>query len=274
MGVVIVSRQVGSYGDEIAALTAQKLNYELIGREKAHELADACDPDFKDACRLYEREIPKSFWERFFLNNLAYASLFESLNYDVAARGNVVILGRGAQIVLSGVPGVVKVRVVAPLDIRVDRVAKDQNMKREQAEDFVHKYGHQRRALIQQIYHRDLSDWSLYDMVLNTAAMTVEQGAELIQHAAKMMIPPPNRSEVKAFLQRQAQAKLLESAIRKEVGADAYRPIEVTSPKPSVMVITGHVGDKMVKEKVLKIARNFKGVSEVEDRLATTALTF
>jgi len=274
MGVVIVSRQVGSYGDEIAALTAQKLNYLFVGREKAHELAEACDPDFKDACRLYEREIPKNFWERFFLNNLSYASLFESLNYDVAAKGNVVILGRGAQIVLAGVPGVIKVRVVAPIDIRVERVAKERNMTREQAEDFVRKYGHQRRALIQQIYQRDLSDWSLYDMVLNTAAMTVEQGAELICHAAEMMIPPPNRSEVKAHLERQAQAKLLESAIRKEIGADAYRPVEVSSPRPSVMVITGHVSDKMVREKVLRIAKKFKGVSEVEDRLATTALSF
>ena len=96
MGVVIVSRQVGSYGDEIAALTAQKLNYQIVGREKAHELAESCDPDFKDACQLYERETPKSFWERFFLNNIAYASLFESLNYDIAAKGDVVILGRGS----------------------------------------------------------------------------------------------------------------------------------------------------------------------------------
>ena len=274
MGVVIISRQVGSYGDEIADLTAQKLNYQTIGREEAHELAEACDPDFKDACRLFERETPKSFWERFFLNNIAYASLFESLNYDLAAKGNVVILGRGAQIVLAAVPGVFKVRVVAPIEIRVERVSKQQNMKLDQAEHFVRKYGHQRRALIQQIYHRDLSDWSLYDMVLNTAAMTVEQGAELIRHAVDMMGPAPNEAEVKAHLMRQAQAKLVESAIRKEVGADAYRPIEVTSPRPSVMVVTGHVTDKIVKEKALKIARKFKGVTEVEDRLATSALSF
>ena len=66
----------------------------------------------------------------------------------------------------------------------------------------------------------------------------------------------------------------MESAIRKEVSAEAYRPVEVTSPSPSVMVITGHVSDKMVKEKALKIAKKFKGVTEVVDRLATTALSF
>ena len=85
----------------------------------------------------------------------------------------------------------------------------------DQAEDFVRKYGHQRRALIQQMYHRDLSDWSLYDMVLNTAAMTVDQGAELIRHAVEMIGPAPNEEEVKANLKRQAHAKLVESAIRK-----------------------------------------------------------
>jgi hypothetical protein len=147
-------------------------------------------------------------------------------------------------------------------------------MTREHAEDFVRKYGHQRRALIQQIYHRDLSDWSLYDMVLNTATMTIEQGTELIRQAMEMMAPPPDEAEVKAHLKRQAEAKLLESAIRKEVGADAYRPIEVSSPKPSVMVVTGHVSDRMAKEKALKVAKNFRGVTEVVDRLATTALSF
>jgi predicted AAA+ superfamily ATPase len=41
------------------------------------------------------------------------------------ARGNVVIVGRGGQVVLQRKPDVLHVMLIAPMDIRVQRVAKD-----------------------------------------------------------------------------------------------------------------------------------------------------
>ena len=267
MTVVAVSRQVGSYGDEIASLVAERLGFQVIGQTQVHELAESCDPEFKDACALYEREVTKGFWERFFLNDPAYASLFESLNYQVAAKGDAVILGRGAQIVLGGIPGVLRVRVVAPIKVRAERLMKVQGGSFDDAFDFAQKHTHQRRTLIQQLYHKDLSDWSLYDLILNTENMEPEGAAGIVQAAVKNMAAVENPDAVRAELKRRALAKLVESAVRKKVSDAAYRVVEATCPEEGHVVLTGDVTELKSKEAAQAAAEKFAGVTKVENKI-------
>src|SRR4030042_3181462 len=100
MNIITVSRLVGSYGDEIAAKVAEKMGLELFDRNGLHELAMTCDPEYRDACVMYEREHGPGFFERLFFDRPSYKSLFEALIFEQAGRGNVVIVGRGAQVVL------------------------------------------------------------------------------------------------------------------------------------------------------------------------------
>ena len=249
MTVVTISRQVGSFGDEIAGAVAEKLNFKLVGQDEFHALASSCDQSFKEACSLFEREVPKGFMERFFFHNPAYTSLFESLHFELASRGNVVIVGRGSQIVLGDTPGVLKARVVAPLKVRVNRIMDEKNMPSEDAADFVNSYGHQRRALIESIYHIDLSNWALYDLIVNTAILDREAGANIIVAAVQNMTPREDEAQIKQNLENRAFAKKIESAIKKEVATTPFRNLEVRCPEPGAIVLTGFVYDKSTKEK-------------------------
>jgi hypothetical protein len=71
MGVITISREAGSLGDEIAGLVAQEMGYEVMDNEKVHQMAMSCDNAYKDACTLYEHEMGQHFWERFFFNSPA-----------------------------------------------------------------------------------------------------------------------------------------------------------------------------------------------------------
>lgn len=274
MTVIAISRKVGSLGGEIADLVAKEFSYQLADGDMIHKLAESCDPEFKDACALYEREAPKRFWERFFLNDPAYASLFESLNFELAAKGNVVILGRGSQIVLGKVPDVLKVRVVAPAEVRAKRVADREGMPMVEAEEFVERFGHQRRALIQQIYHVDLSDWSLYDVVLNTGDLSAKTAAAAIIEIVKHMPPLENDAALREELKRKSFAKLVESAIRKKVFASVYRNVDVECPEPGKVILSGFVPEKEDLKRAEKIAKDFKGVTDVENKIRSTSLQF
>jgi cytidylate kinase len=263
MPILTISRQLGSFGDEIAAMTAEKLGFEIIDQEQVHNLAEKCDPGFKEACSLYEREIPRSFWERFFLNDPAYSSLFKSLNYELASRGNVVIMGRGGQLVLGELPGVLNVRVVAPSKVRAERIMETHKLDYDHALDYVNKHTRQRRALIQQIFHQDLSDWAWYDMILNTAKFNVEQGCEIVCATVRSRPKPPNDAENKENLKRAALAKLVESEIRKKVFSTPYGGIEVESKTSGEVTLSGYVSDKESKDEAEEIARKFEGVEKV-----------
>ena len=267
MAVVVISRQVGSFGDEIAALVARTLGYQLIGQDEVHQLAESCDPEFKDAYAFFGIEVPKSFWERYFLNDPAYTSLFESLNYALASRGNVVILGRGAQIVLEDIPGVMKVRIVAPIMTRAKRIMEQQSISFEDALNFISHYGHQRRALIQQIYNKDLADWALYDVILNTESIQPKAATDILCQSVEKMDQPTDPEDLKKRLNRLAFAKLVESAVRKKVGVGTLRGIEVSSHEPGQVTISGYVSDQAEKDKAEQIAAALGGVSEVDNQL-------
>ncbi len=89
MAIITVSRKVGSWGETISKLAAEKLGYRVVTPEEFHRLAEACDSDFKKACSVFETEMPGGMIERFFLREPAYTSLFEALNFELAAGGDV-----------------------------------------------------------------------------------------------------------------------------------------------------------------------------------------
>lgn len=274
MSIVVISRQVGSLGDEIAASVAKRLNFDLADQAKVHQLAQGCDAEFSKACSLYETEKKPSFLESFFFQSAAYTSLFESLNYELASQGKIVIIGRGAQIVLRDVPDVFTARVVAPLDVRVERVMEKTKMGREEALHFVDKHDSQRRDLINSIFDRDLRDWTLYDVILNTASYDVESGADVLCRAVEVMKRPTGEKDLREHLRNMAFAKRVESMIKKHVATTPYRDIQVKAASGGVVTLTGLVSEKRTKELAEKTAAKMEGVKKVVNELKVTELSF
>lgn len=274
MAILTVSRKVGSLGDEIARAAADRLGYRLISREDFQNLAKQCDTGFKDACEAFETEVSGSFVERFFFRDPAYTALFEALNLELAAAGDVVILGRGAQIVLAGEPGVCKLRVVAPTHLRVERIAKRQGVGLEEAGEFVRHYDQQRRSLIESVFHKNLSDWSLYDLVINTAEVSLSLAVEIMTLAVGQFGRDHNREELAAHFANKAFAKRVESAIKRRIPTAPYRDVVVSCTEPGNLVLTGFVQDRRSREMAEHIAREQPGVGQVDNKLRTTELSF
>ncbi|MGD9125681.1 MAG: cytidylate kinase family protein [Desulfarculaceae bacterium] len=274
MAVITISRKVGSLGEETAELVAKELGYRLVSRQEVHQMAQACDDDVKKACSIFETEISSGFFERFFLRDPSYRSLFSSLIYELASQDNVVILGRGSQIILTEEPGVFKVRVVAPSEVRIKRIAERNDIPINEAAEYVRRFDRQRRSLIESIFDCNLSDWSLYDLVVNTKNMDQQVAAGLIAHAVKQMDWPGQSSEWSQRFQRMALAKKIETAIKKRIPTEPHRNIEVTSVKEGQVIITGFVDDQQSLEQVEKIASEYPGVDGVDNQLRTTGLSF
>ena len=268
MAVVTISRQTGSSGDEIAVLLAKKLKYELIDDEKIHSLAEGCDDEYKDACSAYEIEKFHGFFERLSFNRPAYKSLFESLNLELAGRDNVILLGRGVQVVLKEFPSILHVRIVAPQEIRIKQIASKKNLSERAAIDYVHSQDTQRRALIQSIYKIDLNDFDLYDMVINTADFSIEAATDLIavgsQKKAESATQPLKIEE----MQRMAFAKRLESIIRKNVETLPFMEgVQVIAKAGGKVTLMGFVRSDRDIKTTQTIAEGYPTVCKVENLL-------
>jgi hypothetical protein len=104
MSVITVSRQLGSFGTEIAQRVAEKLNYEYLDKEKIEKaLADYGLP--APVVERFDEKKPP-FWDLWQIQRRKFLYFIQAVIYDFARKGHIVIVGRGGQVLLRDLPGV------------------------------------------------------------------------------------------------------------------------------------------------------------------------
>jgi cytidylate kinase len=210
MSVITISRQFGSHGDTVAQLLCDRLGYRYFDKNlmmglavqvgmEAEEVVDFSDVKYR-ARSLVERlfgnyAVPMAdpgTWAAAAEATAQEELTAEQLKQLIRAaytEGNVVVLGRGGQIVLQDQPDVLHVRLIAPLELRIRRhgeragltadAARGQVLKRDRASvDFVKRY-----------YNADVADPALYDLIISTAKITPAAAAGLVISALGCLPP-------------------------------------------------------------------------------------
>lgn len=103
---------------------------------------------------------------------------------DMNQKGNVVIIGRGANIILAGTPGVMHVGLMAPLEVRVQTLMQREHMERDEAEVYVDELERARVAYFQKFFKVSPNDPTLYHFMLNMDKMEPKAAADVVAHAA------------------------------------------------------------------------------------------
>jgi cytidylate kinase len=107
------------------------------------------------------------------------------LTLALAARGDVVLVGRGSGFLLPN-ETTVHVRIVAPWESRVGYIAQSLRLPREDAVAEVRSRDEKRASLIQTLTGHDPTVASGYDLILNSARLGLESCAELIVQAVRL----------------------------------------------------------------------------------------
>ncbi len=187
MTIITLSRQIGSGGDELAVLVADHLRLRVIGRDIINQAArQAGVPEVAlaeiDELGLLGLKPGKADCER-------YGATVTAVIQARAAEGHVLLVGRGSQVALAGWPGVLRVRVVAPLALRVRNTQETCQVPEDIASALVATRDQARTAYLQKYFGRDPSDPDLYDMILNMARLSLDAAAEIICEAARQIAP-------------------------------------------------------------------------------------
>ena len=113
-----------------------------------------------------------------------YLATLSDIIRDLPTHGDVLIIGRGSQVILKDWPGAVHALVVAPLDHRLEEVARREQLTEEAAVKRVHDGDKGRTAFHHKFFKIDVDDPSLYHLTLNTARVPIEEAAEIIGEVA------------------------------------------------------------------------------------------
>ncbi len=118
----------------------------------------------------------------------AYIEAIRRVIQDMAASGNVVLVGRGASIILKDEPQALRVGAVADVDDRVARIMERDQLDREQAEQVVSDRDEARAHYFRRFFGiEDPDDPHLYHMVINTSEVDLEYAANVVADAARAL---------------------------------------------------------------------------------------
>lgn len=98
----------------------------------------------------------------------------------LAEVGNVILLGRGANVVTAKAPGAVHVRLVASLESRIAHMQQYEELSRKAAVERVHREDLGRQRYFKKYFEKDIDDPLLYHLVINTDAVPLATAAQLI----------------------------------------------------------------------------------------------
>ncbi len=197
MRAITISREYGSGGGEIATRLAKRLGWQLIDHEVvvqvAHDLG-VSEAEVEEQDERVEGLVAKilkgmQLFEPAALVTAPLPAVTDARTYQealrkvvksAAATGHVVIIGRGAQVLLARRHDVLHARVVAPLDQRIAYVMVRESLDQVAARSRIQLKDRDRVRYLQEVHNRNPQDAHLYDIVVNTSVLDLESAVDLI----------------------------------------------------------------------------------------------
>ena len=182
---------MGSGGRIIAGKVAEQLGWRMIGREVITETARQTGFDQAKLERIFERRVSLEDRLTFQQRSGKYLGAICAVIIEMAQEGNVVILGRGAGVIMADDPRIFRVHLVAELDTRIEHIAEQFGLKgekgREEARRRVLDSDYARTAYHTYLFDADWNGPLLYDLVINTGDLDLDQAAGIILEAFRIM---------------------------------------------------------------------------------------
>ncbi len=104
----------------------------------------------------------------------------------LALNGNVIIVGRGSNIITRSIKNGYNVRLVAPLGWRTDAIVEKMNISKQDAGKLIAEKTRQRDTYLKEYLKFDVADPHNYQLIINNADHTVDQAARIIIESMKI----------------------------------------------------------------------------------------
>jgi len=183
--VITLSREPGSGGKLVAKAVADELGLDIFHHDIIDTMAADADTSSRIIRTLDERGVSMlEDWVSAAINDRylwpdEYAQVMMRVIGTIGRHGKAIIVGRGANFVLPP-ENRFRVRILAPLELRVNRVAETFGVARKEAKKRVLRTESDRRAFVRKYFHSDIRDPNNYDMILNTGTLAIDSATAAI----------------------------------------------------------------------------------------------
>jgi cytidylate kinase len=215
ISLITVSREFGAGGSDLASELGSRLKWPVLDHDIVHRVAERLRLD--DGTVEPFDEHPPSLLARIATvlivplpgmysfpaadevpSHDAIASATRRVIEDAAKSLPLIVVGHGAQCIFEDWTDTLSVRLVAPLGVRLERIAARQKINPTLAAALVRRADEDRQAYIQRYFHRDWRNELLYDLQINTGGVDISEAATIV---TRLVERRSTRSNAAAVLQ-------------------------------------------------------------------------
>ncbi len=207
MAVVTISRELGSEGTRIAEEVARALGAVCVDKEVLAEMARQAGLPVEVIAQAEEQLMSRPTlvsqdMRALFakgqrarsgpMNEATYMEYMSEAIRNLADQGNVVFIGRGAQLILRDRPGVLHVHLYAPPEVRARRIQERRGLPNfDAAKRVIQQADEQRKSWFRRFFTG--ADWKnprYYHLMIDTSRVPPDLAVAIIVQAAQAV---PNK---------------------------------------------------------------------------------
>jgi cytidylate kinase len=256
MSVITISRGTFSGGKMLAECLGQRLGYRCIDRDDIVQKASArgaSERELRSALEQAPSSVSTMNHKKYVYLALVQAALAEEVR-----NGHAIYHGLAGQLLLKGGIGVLRLRIIAPMEFRIRMAQERLGLARDDVIAQIRKIDEDRRKWTRYLYGVDWEDPSLHDLVINLEHISIDQACRL---AAGMAMEAAFEFSPESKIQMDNLA--LASRVRAEMALNPFTSnleVEVEAHGGEV-TIKGNLFDEA--DDVEKVARSVPGVISV-----------
>ncbi|MEM3846431.1 MAG: cytidylate kinase-like family protein [Candidatus Parvarchaeota archaeon] len=189
MAIITISRGSFFGSCEIADCLSKKLNYEIVDREEIiKEVTSKYGASMDGFIKAIES--PLGFFDRIqpvhkVNYRFHYLAFFQAVLCEKAKNNKIIYVGHVGHLLLKGITHVIKVRVIADFNRRVESVMNRQKLSQKEAAEYIQKVDKQRAEWARLLYGIDWNDPQLYDIVVKIKKLNTDTACDMIKLMAE-----------------------------------------------------------------------------------------
>ncbi|MCW8984213.1 MAG: cytidylate kinase family protein [Thermoanaerobaculales bacterium] len=259
MPIITISRGSCSGGARIADALHERLGWKVLSQEDVSSAAAL-------AYRMTEQELfrglylPANFFERFTHRKTRYLLATQATVTELLEDGNGIYHGLAGQFLFADLCNAFKVRIVAPMDDRIETAMQRFGLKKDEARQHIRDADEYRSRWGRQIFHADITDADLYDLVVNLEHVNIDRAttmiAELMEGDDYQPTPQCIQDYQDFALERRVRAELFfNSPFTPEIAHVEVRNSEVT--------LSGGKAFAASEKALIDFVGNIRGVEKI-----------
>ena len=194
--VITISREVGCNGLKLANLIAKRLNekkskkqWQVYSKEVFYQSAQELNMEPEGIRKIFKKsdtytfdEILKAFSNKNYKSEQKIINTVLDVVRSIAVDGFSIIVGRAGHIIANDIEKALHLRLIAPIEYRINTIQKNNGLNHDEALRFIQKVEKERISFRKSIKEDRLRE-ELFDLTINRASFSNDEILDIIELA-------------------------------------------------------------------------------------------